>query len=44
MMNPFPILPMLGADLAVEAARNYRLLRGRGITVRKTNDLIIGTF
>ena len=30
--------------LAVQAARNYRTLRGKGITIRKTVDLIIGTF
>jgi predicted nucleic acid-binding protein len=30
--------------LAVEAARNYRLLRGRGRTVRKTIDVLIATF
>lgn len=40
----FPVVPMLNGDLAVEAARNYRLLRGRGVTVRKTIDMIIGTF
>jgi predicted nucleic acid-binding protein len=26
------------------AARNYRRLRDMGITIRKTNDIIIGTF
>ena len=30
--------------LAVQAARNYRLLRGRGRTVRKTIDVLIATF
>ncbi len=30
--------------LAVKAAENYRMLRRRGITIRKTIDLIIGTF
>ena len=43
-LRRFPIAPMLGADLAVRAAENYRFLRSRGITVRKTADLIIGTF
>jgi predicted nucleic acid-binding protein len=33
-----------GADLAVDAARNYRTLRGRGKTVRKTIDVLIATF
>lgn len=33
-----------GVELAVAAARNYRLLRTRGRTVRKTIDCLIGTF
>lgn len=33
-----------GADLAREAARNYRTLRGCGHTVRKTIDCLIATF
>ena len=28
----------------MKAARNYRILRAGGATVRKTVDLIIGTF
>ena len=32
-----------GEDLAVEAARHYRLLRSRGVTVRGTIDVIIAT-
>jgi predicted nucleic acid-binding protein len=33
-----------GVDLAREAARNYRTLRTRGRTVRKTIDCLIATF
>ncbi len=33
-----------GVDLAREAARNYRTLRSRGHTVRKTFDCLIATF
>lgn len=33
-----------GIKLAVAAAQNYRLLRRRGQTVRKTNDCLIATF
>ena len=33
-----------GVELAKEAARNYRLLRSRGHTVRKTIDCLIATF
>ncbi len=35
---------MLDPATAVEAARNYRMLRQRGITIRKTINMIIGTF
>lgn len=43
-LRQFTIRPMLNDALAVKAARNYRILRERGITVRKTIDVIIGTF
>jgi len=33
-----------GVALASDAARNYRTLRGRGQTVRKTIDCLIATF
>jgi len=35
---------MLGKDLAVRSAQNYRVLRRKGVTVRKTIDVIIATF
>ena len=40
----FPFMEMLGKELAIESALNYRYLRKRGVTVRKTIDVIIGTF
>lgn len=40
----FPILTTGGTDLAQEAAANYRHLRRRGFTVRKTIDCWIATF
>jgi predicted nucleic acid-binding protein len=43
-LRQFPIVALLGADLAPRAARNYRTLRDLGITVRKTAGIIIGTF
>jgi len=43
-LRVYPIAPMLDETIAVQAARNYRFLRARGITVRKTIDMIIGTF
>ncbi|MPN35113.1 tRNA(fMet)-specific endonuclease VapC [bioreactor metagenome] len=32
-----------GADIALHAARNYRVLRTQGVTIRKTIDTIIAT-
>jgi predicted nucleic acid-binding protein len=32
-----------GQDIAVQAAKNYRALRARGVAVRKTIDTIIAT-
>jgi predicted nucleic acid-binding protein len=43
-LREFPIANLSDAELAVAAAANYRFLRARGITIRKTIDLIIGTF
>ncbi len=43
-LRQYVIVPLLGADLASKAARNYRKLRELGITVRKTADIVIGTF
>jgi predicted nucleic acid-binding protein len=43
-LRQFTIVPMLDPATAVEAARNYRMLRQRGITIRRTVDMIIGTF
>ena len=31
-------------EIAVESAKNYRILRKKGVTVRKTIDVIIATF
>ena len=35
---------MVGRRVALASARNYRMLRAQGVTVRKTVDVIIGTF
>lgn len=43
-LRRYPIAPMLGEAVAVRAAHNYRLLRARGAAIRKTIDVIIGTF
>ena len=44
LLRRFQIIPMAGDAIAVAAARNFRSLRRRGITVRKTIDLLIGTW
>ena len=36
--------PMTGRDVALASARNFRALRARGVTVRKTIDMLIATF
>jgi predicted nucleic acid-binding protein len=38
------VFDLLGQDLAIRAADNYRALRRRGVAVRKTVDCIIATF
>ncbi len=43
-LRRYAIAPLLDADLAPRAARNYRTLRVLGVTIRKTADLIIGRF
>ena len=44
LLRNFAIVAMAGEAIAVAAARNYRSLRRRGITIRKTIDLLIGTW
>jgi predicted nucleic acid-binding protein len=39
-----PFMSMGGREMALESAMNYRFLRRKGVTVRKTIDVIIGTF
>ena len=43
-LRQFEVEGMLDDHIAVQAARNYRKLRELGVTVRKSADLIIGTF
>lgn len=43
-LEQFEYRDMLGRDIALQSAENYRLLRRQGITVRKTIDIIIATF
>jgi predicted nucleic acid-binding protein len=40
----FEIVSLSDPELAIRAAAYYRELRGHGFTVRKTIDMIVGTF
>lgn len=42
-LDAFALVELGGKDIAVQAAKNFRKLRGLGITVRKTIDTIIAT-
>jgi len=44
LFGSLAFMDMLGKDIAIKSADNYRSLRKKGITVRKTIDVIIGTF
>jgi predicted nucleic acid-binding protein len=37
------VVELGGRDIAIQAARNFRVLRARGVTVRKTIDSVIAT-
>jgi hypothetical protein len=43
MLAAFPVVELGGREIAIQAARNFRALRTRGITVRKTIDTVIAT-
>lgn len=36
--------PLLGTDMVTKCAANFRFLRKKGLTIRKTADVIIATF
>jgi predicted nucleic acid-binding protein len=44
LLTGLPFLPMVGRVIALLSAENYRSLRRRGVTVRKTMAVLIGTF
>ena len=44
LLRRFEIVSMVGDAIAVAVARNFRFLRRHGITIRKTIDLLIGTW
>ena len=43
-LSDLPFRQMGGYQVAVKSAQNYRILRKKGVTVRKTIDVIIGTY
>lgn len=43
-LERFQLREMVGKDIALRSAENYRRLRKSGITVRKTIDVVIATF
>ncbi len=43
LLDTFEVIEIAGRDIAVQAARNFRTLRERGVTVRKTIDTLIAT-
>jgi predicted nucleic acid-binding protein len=44
MTSTMQVVTLAGEDIAIQAARNYRYLRARGVTIRKTIDTIIATY
>jgi len=43
-LNDVTIFEMLGAEMALKSADNFRALRKKGITIRKTADVITASF
>jgi predicted nucleic acid-binding protein len=43
-LNQFAVFETGSAALALSSARNYRTLRGLGVTIRNTIDCLIATF
>ena len=43
MLTALVVVELGGRDIAIQAAKNFRALRRRGVTVRKTIDTVIAT-
>lgn len=43
-LRAFEVVGMVDDEIAARAAFNFRRLRALGVTIRKTMDLLIGTF
>ena len=44
LLDELTVFEMLGKEMAVKSAANFRRLRKRGTTIRKTADVIIASF
>ncbi len=44
ILTSLNVYEMLGTELALKSAHNFRKLRKQGITIRKTADVIIATY
>lgn len=44
LLNTLPVYTLLGHEMSLKSVDNFRLLRKRGVTVRKTIDVIIATY
>ncbi len=43
LLASVPLVPLVGEDITIQAASNFRKLRALGITTRKTIDTLIAT-
>jgi len=43
LLTAFETINVVDTGIAIQAARNFRILRGHGVTVRKTIDTLIAT-
>lgn len=44
VLTSLTVYDLLGKDMAIKSAGNFRKLRKKGITIRKTADVIIATY
>jgi len=44
LLTSFDVHNLLNEDIAIKSADNFRILRKKGLTVRKTIDVIIATY
>lgn len=44
LMDSLEYYDFVGKEMSIKAAQNFRLLRKKGVTVRKTIDVLIATF